>query len=657
MFSRHTSPRKRYRRSRTSTTWSEKASKDILSHKHSEKSPFTIATSPCKSSIITTPSIIRSITKKQQFQDMNRRKTSRYGSSTALLVTDRVVHSAPDLLPLSFKFSLDRQKRKNKSQDLEKKILIPTLIPLPDLETAIVPNPRPAITPHQESIDVSGSQSILLPTSSSSLPYQHYDNKLMKFFSNRNEMQRSVQRSANRAYREKMIEHRLHEISLTRTTVRQQNATWENTLRLRTPRNIDDDEDDEDDNVVAALTNDDASKRLKALNYSYLPGTQKLVKKNMFTNSYKLNEYWRQIEVQRAMGITKHMNSKKKTTKIPAKKISRSRSLSASSYSPPPRHTAGNEEDEKEIDEDKGSRYPTPETMPEVKSMLDLLMHVVWRIENMMKLFAWTKLQNNVMVVRLKEILNFLIHSKVKKAWMKWIAVNRYLKKRNFRQMKRALSITQVNSEAWKRTLIKQLILKKICFTLKVVKIREGFATWKLNTSMDDKKQKRDTLLQRAVSYQPLRKHSNNKNKDRSNTCSSNRIRDRTTSSGSMRSVTSRGSLKKYNKRGRRMSLLERAPRQMLEAMSIVQEKKSFHVYKNTGLSANELLDYAMGVRKKNKRNHWGKSKGIDQEEQGELLGTRKLPSQTYFFKRAKEQDLRFRPKQVESAAGRCWYR
>ena len=618
----HTSPRKRYRRTRTTTTWSDNANNNVKSYQKNktiqQQGPFSL--SPIKHRRSNPPKTIL-------FKQTNEQKLNRYGRSTALLVNHKISQHAPDLLPISLRLAIREQ-----SDALNASIIIPTISPYPD--DLIVPHPAPTITPVAATNVEDPTNPIALENDNNTNNTtqsikSHYAPELTNYFTTKHNNQRAVLHASNQLYREKMIEHRVREINLTRDIVRHTNGTWKSTLRHRSPRT--DTEEEEDSNIK--LTNADAALRLKAIQYSYLPGTQVLVKKAMYTDSYKLNEYWRQMDEQRALGITKI--AAKKEIKLP-KKLSKSRAISRSFYSPTQNtNETDNEKQTEEMDLMKERtksivEYPAPETIREVKSMLDLLLHVVWRVENYKKLWAIAKLKNNVTVVRLKEIVLYLLSFKLKKAWKKWMDVNKYIQQTSHRRMKRALSISQIRPTHWRRELIKQLCLKRFSSCLRVVKVRNAFDKWK-DISMNYDRHLRDERLRNVLLFQTPKIRTNTK-KERSMSSMSSMSKMSKMSKMSSKS-------KQYSKR--RLSIREQAPRKMLDTINIVSEKRSTHIYKNTGLSADELLDLALGFKKNKNKMH---------------RSLQKIPSKSYFLNKAKSEDLRFRAKAVHAQSGRTWY-
>ena len=92
------------------------------------------------------------------------------------------------------------------------------------------------------------------------------------------------------------------------------------------------------------------------------------------------------------------------------------------------------------------------------------------------------------------------------------------------------------------------------------------------------------------------------------------------------------------------MSIKEQAPKQMFQTMKKVEAKSMpQHYYKNTGMTTEELLDFALGKKNKQKAVNAGK-----------------MPSNQYFLENArKSQDSRFRQQKVKHGitSGKLWCR
>ena len=236
----------------------------------------------------------------------------------------------------------------------------------------------------------------------------------------------------------------------------------------------------------------------------------------------------------------------------------------------------------------------------------------------------------------------YIISFKVKRAWLKWKDVDNYFKKRSARRMKRALSVSQIQSKAWRIELIRQLLFKKILMNYFFIKLRSSFVKWCQITLYHQKQMRGHMLYQSSVFVSKEQRQG--------------RTRTRTSSSSSSSSSSSlngqqRGRLKSdesFTSNQRRMTIRERAPRKMLTTIDSVEtaERSTAHVYKNTGMTADELVQHCMGLRQ--------------QKSMPGLSSSTVMPSNAYFFKRAKQNDKRFRPEKISmklGGGGKNWYR
>mgnify|MGYP007117482531 FL=1 len=201
--------------------------------------------------------------------------------------------------------------------------------------------------------------------------------------------------------------------------------------------------------------------------------------------------------------------------------------------------------------------------------------------------------------------------------------------------MKRALSVSQIQSKSWRSELVRQLLFKKILLNYFFFQLRFAFLKWCQITLYHQKQTRGHMLYQSSVFV------SKEKRQGRTRTFSS--------SSSSSSSLNGRGRLQSdqsFTSNQRRMTIRERAPRKMLTTIGSVEngDRSTAHIYKNTGMTADELVQHCMGLRQ--------------QRSLPGLSSTTVMPSNAYFFKRAKQNDKRFRPeKLIKLSGGRNWYR
>ena len=654
----------------------------------------------------------------------NTSRMKRYGSSTALVINQFVLKEAsiihPTLLPLPLRIDIERSENPSTQQN----ILYPSSVAIP-IETG-VPQPHTAVDDQKDSFTsaLSSTSTVTSPqpyrrppnlrqiavanipepnesTVPTALPVlnhpsaliNHHNQALMNFYKKKKQTSIEAYKIASKAYRNKMIEHRIRAIHEAREGIRAEDAhVWEKQIRKDVTPSEQEKDEDEDLHSNTQLTNAGAQRRAKFLLYGTLPGTRHRVKKSMHTSNYKLNEYWRQMDAQRALGIRawslqscSDANQKKQKQK--EKEIKKDKEKT-------------DNEEASEQDQIITKKDPTPHSIHEVDNILDLFLFIVWRVNHYKQLWAFHKFTNNVKISKLKHIMRMMLHVQKKKAFAKWIHVDFLVKQQNGRRMKRALSITQIHPVAWRKNLLKQLIVKKLLYSMKAIQLRNAFESWCDCTESGDRHSTlyRDRILNNASQYYTKRNNEEDKlstkNKseeklsnllkkgqqstfdvykdhtkhiDRRNrlpsTMSTSRstgstksksTRDRSLSSMSTKSRASRSkstrdrSLSsmstKSTKSTRRMSIKEQAPKQMFQTMKKVEAKSMpQHYYKNTGMTTEELLDFALGKKNKQKAVNAGK-----------------MPSNQYFLENArKSQDSRFRQQKVKHGitSGKLWCR
>ena len=145
------------------------------------------------------------------------------------------------------------------------------------------------------------------------LPKQHQNTELINFYETRRKNQEAATRAAELAYREKMLNHRRRDIWEARELIQEEaERHWELSLRGVKKKNRGngnagrEEEEEESHHVVMKLTSVAEAKRIEAVKYASLPGSTKQVKKSMYANSHRLQEYWRQAEEQRLQNIKKN---------------------------------------------------------------------------------------------------------------------------------------------------------------------------------------------------------------------------------------------------------------------------------------------------------------------------------------------------------------
>ena len=543
----------------------------------------------------------------------NDKRKSRYGSTNALNIDAFVMKSNQSLLPLPLKYELDRH-------DEKQLILYPRSVAAQAASTStsstssttvspLLPRKRPNL-PLLSTITT--SESISTATATKPLDIHHHNALLMHYYKNKNIQQKVALNKNKLLYRNKMIEHRLREISLTREGIREElSSKWENTLRFRL---------DEKNNAADAanegnhlhyqqhLTNNINKMMSDALKFGFLPGSRKKVKKSMYLDNYRLNEYWRQMEVQRAKGITKVSNAPSSKKIFPnQKKVLKSK------------------EKEKEkmtildpSSEKKNELIIKPKTIKDVNSILDLFLYVVWRAENIQLIWAMKQFVNNVITCKLKNVIQTMLNYYLSTSWKKWKVTDMYLRKKNINKMKRHLSFAQIQNDQWRKELMKQLTLKKFCYGIKNIKLRDSFNIWyDMYTPSGGQtltKRKRDQILNEASKFP-------------------NVTSPTPTTSNRRRSSSA----------DRRLSIREQVPSKMIVKIQVVSSQKSPPTprhYKNTGMTAEELLKFALGKKENT-------SKKI-----------KRIPSKKYFLQRAKQKDFRYRTQKVNAILpGKLWCR
>ena len=159
------------------------------------------------------------------------------------------------------------------------------------------------------------SNKLLLPKKKI-YPKQHQNTALINFYETRRKNQEAATRAAEIAYREKMLNHRRKDIWKARDLIQEEaERRWEFSLRggggggknkkNRGDGNVGEEEEEESHHVMK-LTSVAEAKRIEAVKYASLPGSTKQVKKSMFLNSHRLQEYWKQAEEQRMQNIKKN---------------------------------------------------------------------------------------------------------------------------------------------------------------------------------------------------------------------------------------------------------------------------------------------------------------------------------------------------------------
>ena len=184
--------------------------------------------------------------------------------------------------------------------------------------------------------------------------------------------------------------------------------------------------------------------------------------------------------------------------------------------------------------------------------------------------------------------------------------------------MKRHLSFAQIQNDQWRKELMKQLTLKKFCYGIKNIKLRDSFNIWyDMYTPSGGQtltKRKRDQILNEASKFP-------------------NVTSPTPTTSNRRRSSSA----------DRRLSIREQVPSKMIVKIQVVSSQKSPPTprhYKNTGMTAEELLKFALGKKENT-------SKKI-----------KRIPSKKYFLQRAKQKDFRYRTQKVNAILpGKLWCR
>ena len=215
----------------------------------------------------------------------------------------------------------------------------------------------------------------------------------------------------------------------------------------------------------------------------------------MHTSNYKLNEYWRQMDAQRALGISawslqscSAANQKKQKQKEQEIKKDKDKTDNGKAS---------------EQDQIITKKDPTPHSIYEVVNIFDLFLFIIWRVNHYKQLWAFHKFTNNVNISKLKNIMRMMLHFQKKKVFAKWIQVDFLVKQQNGRRMKRALSITQIHPVQWRKSLLKQLIVKKLLYSMKAIQLRNAFDFWCDCTESSDRQSTlyRDRILNKASQY------------------------------------------------------------------------------------------------------------------------------------------------------------
>ena len=194
----------------------------------------------------------------------NTSRMKRYGSSTALVINQFVLKEAsivhPTLLPLPLRIDIERSENPSTQQN----ILYPSSVAIP-IETG-VPQPHTAVDDQKDS---STSASSSTPTVTSPQPYRrppnlrqiavanipepnestvptvptvptttalpvlnHHNQALMNFYKKKKQTSIEAYKIASKAYRNKMIEHRIRAIHEAREGIRAEDAhVWEKQIR------------------------------------------------------------------------------------------------------------------------------------------------------------------------------------------------------------------------------------------------------------------------------------------------------------------------------------------------------------------------------------------------------------------------------------------
>jgi hypothetical protein len=221
------------------------------------------------------------------------------------------------------------------------------------------------------------------------------------------------------------------------------------------------------------------------------------------------------------------------------------------------------------------------------------------------------------------------------------------------------LSVSQIQSKSWREELVKQLVLKKFAMSLYVIKLRSSFTKW-WEISINRQTQIRNHMLHQSVMHsKEISGRSEKESRERGR-----RGRRRSSSSSIKRQQRGRldsdesstsfcGGSDEATKNQRRLTIRERAPRRMLTTIDSVEtaSKSTAHVYKNTGMTADELIQHAMGVRHQSLT-------GLSSSSLSLSTSGLQLPNKAYFLKKAKQQDQRYRPEKItmKQVGGRSWF-
>lgn len=171
-------------------------------------------------------------------------------------------------------------------------------------------------------------------------------------------------------------------------------------------------------------------------------------------------------------------------------------------------------------------------------------------------------------------------------------------------------------------------------------KDQSTFDVYKEHTKHIDRRNRSPSTMSTSRSTGSTKSKSRSKsNRDRSLSLMSTKSRSRSKSTRD-RSLSSMST--KSTKSTRRMSIKEQAPKKMFQAMQVVEAKSMpQHYYKNTGMTTEELLDFALGKKKKQK-------------------AVNAMPSNQYFLENAKKsQNSRFRQQKINHGitSGKLWCR
>ena len=590
------------------TPWTERVPGEQLLRREKEKrelGPFEIRVSPSRLRKTRRPI--------QRVASVNKQKIQRYGRANSMLANKFTLSNSElrKMLPHSIK---ERSSSDCVLATLSKPIS--NTISLPSLERKIN---KPAA-----SINTEKKPTSRLPSSPS---FSHQSHSIVGFFQRRRETQTKQLRMSEMAIRNRMLYHRYCEIDMKRAAIRD-GLPFEKILRFSKPASKilkdggeEQEEAEAEVNTSTTTSKSFAERKRRSMLYDYLPGSSKLVKKSLYSRNYKLQEYWRQLSVQRANGVGSRVTTAESIVQTPVRdRLGRRRSLSRISeiesrqqrarlmsskssdaeVSPLAVKFGGIEGTEKA----QGVYGVAGETISQTvgrilksNNLLDLMLLVIWRGLQAKLRQGFERFRSNVRLSRLSDIIGRIQNYSAKRAFDKWRVVDDHMKRIRKRKIQRALSISQAMSPEWQRTLIKQLVLKKFFFTVETVNYRSAFERWKDVLDLSGKRQRNDILTQVSQrSSQDFHKH--------------------------------------------------RAPRSMLHGIHNAKNEKA--VIKFESGTVDELMALSRGVHKKSRL-------------KSTITKLPRLPSKAYFFEICKNRDKSLRSRNVTASelndlTARKWY-